>query len=127
MTLDTSFGETNNQKFQMVYVSSKYGFSGNGENKSLLPNIKTLKGYMQAVLSNEQKEMDVLEYKECEQISFVYGYLEQNANGNDFVYMIFAKEGLNKFYIFNIWCLKSQFSDKAKDKMMDIAKSVIVE
>lgn len=127
VTLDDSFGETENVAFQIAYVSPKYGFSGNGESKENLSNIKTLNGYMQAVIINSKKEFDTTEYKENDQISFIYGYYNQEVESRDFTYMVIAKEGKEKFYIFNIWCLTSNFDDKTKTKMMDIAKSIKVE
>lgn len=130
VTLDTSFKEQltqENPQFQMVYISSKYGFSGNGEKKADLSGIQTLKGYMTAVKSNSKKEFDTQEYKENDELCFIYGYLEQVVSSNNFTYMVIVKEGEEKFYVFNIWCLTSKFNDKAKEKMMNIAKSIKVE
>lgn len=127
VTLDTTFNENENVAFQITYISPTYGFAGNGESKSSLSGIKTLNGYMQAVISSSKKEVDIIEYKENEQISFLYGYYDQIAEGREFTYMVIAKEGKDKFYIFDIWCLKKNFDDKSKSKMMDIAKSITVE
>ncbi len=131
ITLDSSFHESENVAFQVVYLSNKFGFSGNGESKSELvtSNIATLEEYSKAVLEVAKKDDLVMEnvYEEGNKISFQYAFFTQDVEGRNFRYMIITKEGKDKFYVMNLWCLESNFNDKTKTKMMDWAKSIKVE
>jgi len=131
ITLDSSFHESEHEDFQVVYLSNKFGFSGNGENKSELvtSNIATLEEYSKAVLEVAKKDDLVMEnvYEEENKISFQYTFFTQDVEGEEFKYMIITKEGKDKFYVMNLWCLESNFNDKTKTKMMDWAKSIKVE
>lgn len=131
ITLDSTFHESENVAFQVVYLSNKYGFSGNGESKSDLSanGIDTLNEYSKAVLEVAKKDNLVMEnyYEEENKVGFQYTFFSQEVEGRDFRYMIITKEGKEKFYVMNLWCLESNFNDKTKTKMMDWAKSIKVE
>lgn len=131
ITLDSSFHKSENVAFQVLYLSSKYGFSGNGESKSALSSssITTLDEYSKAVLEVAKKDNLVMEnvYEDGNKISFQYTFFTQEVERRNFRYMIITKEGKDKFYVMNLWCLESNFNDKTKTKMMDWAKSIKVE
>lgn len=131
ITLDSTFHESENVAFQVVYLSNKYGFSGNGESKAALSstNISTLDEYSKAVLAVAKKTDLVMGnyYEEENKVGFQYTFFTQNVEGRDFRYMIITKEGKDKFYVMNLWCLESNFDDKTEAKMMNWAKSIKVE
>ncbi len=128
VTLDSSFHESQNINLEVVYLSSKFGFGANGETKTSLVTVDTLDKYMNAVLVNaNRKDSTVEKYEVDGEVSFLYTIYDAKVESRDFTYLVLAKEGKDKYYIINFWCLKNSFNDKTKEKMFNWAKSIKVE
>lgn len=129
ITLDSSFSEDEDVAFQVVYLSKKFGFSGNGEKKASLIGIHSLKEYMNIILKNAQKEDSTIQEYQSEgsPYFFLYTYFDAIVQEREFSYMLITKEGESKYYVMKLWCQKKDFNHENKEKMLNWAKSIIVE
>lgn len=129
ITLDNNFYETENVAYQVVYLSRKFGFNGDWELKTSLIGINSLNEYMNTILKNSKRDyLTIQTYQdESNSVYFLYTFYDEIVKEREFSYMLITKEGNSKYYVMQFWCQKKDFNEKTKEKMLNWAKTIIVE
>lgn len=126
--LDKSFVEKDVIQAPFYLESTKYIFTGIRESKEEIDaaiGVINLRDYIDAVLENNQKEADVLEYDE-DDLKYYYAYYTAVVGDQEFGYMLFVMEGEKDFYSFNFGTLANNF-DKSKDQFNKWIKTITVK
>lgn len=126
VTLTNKFKYGNDENAQVLLLTSKIGFMGNGEYKtSVGVSDNQLEHYTQKVLNVSGKTADIMNYDE-DGVTFCYAYYTATAQNITFKYMLITKEGTSKYYTMNFWSKESEF-DEYKDQFLEWAKTIKVE
>lgn len=126
LTLDDTFSESSILNAQLYLISTKHGFTGNGERKSDLSDYATtLEEYGELISDVYDKDLEYKTYSDSD-TSFLYSTYEASTEDGDFSYMIVLKEGESKFYCMNFFCRSKDF-EKSEDQYLEWAKTIRVE
>ena len=126
ITLTNKFKYGNDENVQVLLLTSKIGFMGNGEYKtSVGVSDNQLEHYTQKVLNVSGKTADITNYDE-DGVTFCYAYYTATAQNITFKYMLITKEGASKYYTMNFWSKESEF-DEYKDQFFAWTKTIQVE